>query len=558
MQSCSSRPPCRGIHLQGLSPRTYVADRIMHSPLLTCSLVHEPILTNALSPAFEAAMMSERLSNNTLESSSPRSIHPGLRKPPSLSTLAMPNFSGSHPPSEPLRKALSSLIARLPQENRDLLFTVIEIINATSQRSEDTKMPLNNLLLVLCPSLSMNPSLLQALCECEGIWDEIQRTVDSKPPARPSRESVPSLHDVLEEEMLEKDVPKHDYSQSCNALPEVPVDDMVEPLAAPANTPVDVSSSQSSIATRASLDAARSTSDTSSFAPTDDSSSVSQSSQQEHPITPPSVNVKLPNPYSPPSLSSSTDSLSSPSISPSSPMRSAKHLPLLDDFREPRTSASPHTLIIADPAPLSLPTSRHVQPQFQFPSTGGDLTQLHSLMHRKSTPSMIFPSVQQTDVPSPNSLAARAKRMKKPSLHLLFTKRSASPISSPVYSRNSSASESPVSMMTAQSTSRFSFPPVLNTAIDSSSISLALGIEEEDHSDPDTSVGHATTKNVPVERESVALLTPVLPGGLPRSPARMSAQTPYRHIEISLSDDDGFSDGDWTQSVLLAAGESAW
>lgn len=115
-----------------------------------------------------------------------------------------------------------------------------------------------------------------------------------------------------------------------------------------------------------------------------------------------------------------------------------------------------------------------------------------------------------------------------------------------------------MSMMTAQSTSRFSFPPVLNTAIDSSSISLALGIEEEDQFDLDTSVGHATTKNVPVERESVALLTPVLPGGLPRSPARMSAQTPYRHIEISLSDDDEFSDGDWTQSVLLAAGESAW
>jgi len=41
-----------------------------------------------------------------------------------------------------------------------------EIINATSQRSEDTKMPLNT--------------------------------------ARPSRESVPSLHDVLEEEMLER------------------------------------------------------------------------------------------------------------------------------------------------------------------------------------------------------------------------------------------------------------------------------------------------------------------------------------------------------------------
>jgi hypothetical protein len=51
--------------------------------------------------------------------------------------------------SEQLRRALSSLIARLPQENRDLLLTVTEIINANAQRSEDTRMPLNNLLLVL-------------------------------------------------------------------------------------------------------------------------------------------------------------------------------------------------------------------------------------------------------------------------------------------------------------------------------------------------------------------------------------------------------------------------
>ncbi|KAG2032469.1 hypothetical protein BDR03DRAFT_970000 [Suillus americanus] len=522
----------------------------------------EPILTNALSTSFEAAMISERLAHNTLEPApSPRSIHPGLRKPPSLSTLAMPNFSGLHPPSESLRKALSSLIARLPQENRDLLLTVTELINATSQRSQDTKMPLDNLLLVLCPSLTMNPSLLQALCESKGIWDGVQRPVA---PVRPSRESVPSLHDVLEEEQLDKQdggiSPTHDDAQSCRALPEVPADDVVEPLTAPANTPVDLSSSQSSISTRPSLDATGSTSDASSFGHTDDSS---QSSQREHPITPPSVNVKLPNPYSLPSLSSSTSSLSSPSISSKSPIRSSKRLPFLDDITEPQTSTSPHTLVIADPIPLSLPTSRPDQSQFQFPSTGGDFAQLHTVMHRKSTPSMSFPGVQQTEVTRSNSFASRAKRMKKPSLHLLFSKRSASPMSSPVhfapaYSRNSSTSESPVSMMTAQSTTRFSFPPVLNTKIDSSSISLALGIEEEEQSDIATSVGHETAKNVPMEpRESVALLSPVLPGGLPRSPATMSARAPYRHLDVSFQDDDEFSEDDWTQSVLLA-GDAVW
>lgn len=524
----------------------------------------EPILTNALSTSFEAAMTSERLTHNTLEPApSPRNIHPGLRKPPSLTTLAMPNFSGSHPPSELLRKSLSSLIARLPQENRDLLLTVTELINATSQRSQDTKMPLNNLLLVLCPSLTMNPSLLQALCESKGIWDGVQRPVT---PVRPSRESVPSLHDMLEEEeQLDKQddriSPMHDDAQSCRALPEVPADDVVEPLTAPANTPVDLSSSQSSISTRPSLDATGSTSDGSSFVHTDDSSSVSQSSQREHPITPPSVNVKLPNPYSLPSLSSSTSSLSSPSISSKSPIRSSKRLPFPDDISEPQTSTSPLTLVIADPTSLSLPTSRLDQPQFQFPSTGGDFA--HAVMHRKSTPSMSFPGVQQPEITRSNSFASRAKRMKKPSLHLLFSKRSASPISSPVnfapaYSRNSSTSESPVSMMTAQSTGRFSFPPVLNTKIDSSSISLALGIEEEEQSDIATSVGHGNAKSMSVElRESVALLTPVLPGGLPRSPVTMSGLAPYRHLDVSFPDDDEFSEDDWTQSVLLA-GDAVW
>lgn len=522
----------------------------------------EPILTNALSTSFEAAMTSERLTHNALEPTpSPRNIHPGLRKPPSLSTLAMPNFSGLHPPSKLLRKALSSLIARLPQENRDLLLTVTELINATSQRSQDTKMPLNNLLLVLCPSLTMNPSLLQALCESQGIWDEVQ---DLVAPIRPSRESVPSLHDVLEEEQLDNQddriSPTHDDTQSCRALPEVPTDDVAEPLTAPANTPVDLSSSQSSISTRQSLDAAGSTSDTPSFAHTDDSSSLSQSSQREHPITPPSVNIQLPNPYSLPSLSSSTSSLSSPSISSKSPIRSSKRLPFLDDITEPQTSTSPHTLVIADPTLISLPTSRPDQPQFQFPSTGGEFAQLHTVMHRKSTPSMSFPGVQQAEITRSNSFASRAKRMKKPSLHLLFSKRSASPVSSPVnfapaYSRNSSTSESPVSMMTAQSTGRFSFPPVLNTKIDSSSISLALGIEEEEQSDIATSVGHGTAKNVPAEpRESMALLTPVLPGGLPRSPAIMTSRAPYRHLDVSFPDDDEFSEDDWTQSVLLAGG----
>jgi len=57
---------------------------------------------------------------------------PVIRKPPSLSTLAMPNFSGMRAPSKSLVNALRSLVAGLPQENRDLLRTVTDLIKATA------------------------------------------------------------------------------------------------------------------------------------------------------------------------------------------------------------------------------------------------------------------------------------------------------------------------------------------------------------------------------------------------------------------------------------------
>ena len=45
----------------------------------------------------------------------------------------------------------------------------MELIRATAAKSE-TRMPLNNLLVVFCPSLNMTPPLLKVLCEAEGIW----------------------------------------------------------------------------------------------------------------------------------------------------------------------------------------------------------------------------------------------------------------------------------------------------------------------------------------------------------------------------------------------------
>lgn len=104
--------------------------------------------------------------------SNPRAIgeQHQLRKAPSLSTFAVPTLN-PRTASVALINAITSLIARLPRENRDLLRTVAEVITATASASAETKMPLSNLLLVFCPSMMMSPPLLRVLCEGKGIWD---------------------------------------------------------------------------------------------------------------------------------------------------------------------------------------------------------------------------------------------------------------------------------------------------------------------------------------------------------------------------------------------------
>ena len=99
-------------------------------------------------------------------------LHDGqsLQKPPSVSTLALPSFSGRRPPSQELINAFASLVARLPQENRDLLRTVIDLIKFVAQQ-KNIRMPLSNLMVVLCSSLNMSPPILRVLCEAEGIWN---------------------------------------------------------------------------------------------------------------------------------------------------------------------------------------------------------------------------------------------------------------------------------------------------------------------------------------------------------------------------------------------------
>ncbi|KAI0030765.1 hypothetical protein K488DRAFT_71924 [Vararia minispora EC-137] len=148
----------------------------------------EPILTKQLNPLFEAAMATENEVRRSLDGaalvaaggspaskprrptlpSNPRDTRT-LLKPPSLTTLALPNFAGMRPPSATLLDAFASLIAQLPRPHRDLLKTVTELIRATAARRE-TRMPLSNLTVVFCPSLAMSPPILRVLCESEDIW----------------------------------------------------------------------------------------------------------------------------------------------------------------------------------------------------------------------------------------------------------------------------------------------------------------------------------------------------------------------------------------------------
>lgn len=112
--------------------------------------VPEPLLTRTLSSAFD-----EILTNSLDES---------LLGPPSLRTA-----------SAQLISDLQQLIWKLPDENRSVLHELCRLLRRTADHSATTKMPLSNLVLVFCPTLNMNPSLLSLLVETQDdIFGPVQ------------------------------------------------------------------------------------------------------------------------------------------------------------------------------------------------------------------------------------------------------------------------------------------------------------------------------------------------------------------------------------------------
>ena len=84
---------------------------------------------------------------------------------------------------EELVAGFQELTSSLPRENRDLLMTIAELLGKAARQSRATKMPLSNLLLVLCPSMSMNPGVLK-------IFVEHHHTIFAEPRSA-SQEQVP-------------------------------------------------------------------------------------------------------------------------------------------------------------------------------------------------------------------------------------------------------------------------------------------------------------------------------------------------------------------------------
>ena len=518
--------------------------------LLTPHVVPEPVLTSALIVHFESALCDDqgRRSEDVTKQiprpeATPRNgSNLPLRKPPSLSTLAMPSFAGARAISEAQVTTISWLISQLPRENRDLIYTVIELIKATATHSKETKMPLGNLLLVFCPSLNMSPSLLRTLCEADGIWNG--------PHPKPQRVREALRTSAVDTDATEVDpasIPPRLVSRSIDMrLPVIELDDA---------------------------------SGTSRDSPDDAASFVSALEPPSH------VPTRAPSPLiygaTIPPLSSS-DSLDSSSLSEE---LASPDPPFCRGAPDVKSLGSAHSLTIPDVATVSLPSviPRPSNITVPFPSTGGSVP--HSpvthapLSHRKSYTLLSFPHLRSESNPE---AIDDCKRPKRPSLHLLFSKKSSSSLPSATVSENSSSASPGV-----QRSSVVAIAPRLETDISSSPIHLGfdqgtnvlrgkasgtihsaptpasppikLDVPSlNSRSDSGGSSIFSTPQSTPIadyfRGRTTSLFLPDTPGDLVlpqpqrlRSASQVS-DTPSIDIEVMETQQD-----DWTQSVLLAA-----
>lgn len=452
----------------------------------------ESILTAALIPYFESALAADDEANSQGHESTPSmtrfemkgpSLPSGPRdhsslslgKRPSLTTLAMPNTAANRTITEPLRNALTWLISRLPLENRDLLYTVVELIKSTAARSQQTKMTIGNLLLVFCPSLNMSPTLLWVLCTADDIWNGVSKTETAKGshPDDPmqAQDAISSApDDVKKDEEQRSDASVNsdtaDPSQAPNALLAPPILKSISDASSNArqsSTPVTPGSLLDDSASYVSASEMRSAGPTRSPSPATSSAGV-------------------------PPLSSSSDSLTSPSTTSEEPV-SPQPAPYAISVTKKAPYSSQISLNIPDaiklgssPSPSLSSSPRKVSGTFPVPFPSSGETSPHSPLHsRRSISLFSFPKPK-----SDSTSSAGPMRMKRPSLHLLFNKKSITALSSglprpdsvaaasvPTFTVYTQKTDQSMDTLGAQtSTVRL---PVLDTPISSSPIHMDLG-----------------------------------------------------------------------------------
>lgn len=582
--------------------------------------------------------------NSSIASGTGGSV-PVMRKPPSLSTLAMPNFSGLRPPSDSFINALKSLIAALPQENRDLLRTVTDLIKATAKRSRETKMPLSNLLLVFCPSLNMNPPLLRALCESEEIWDtsmnhaeapnilDVKRGaiaidigagistpldgIDATPTVASGDSNVDRHQPFFDgttqlEHHPDPSVAKADLVPTIGSrpIPRIPTGAKRVPVATLyVDSDCDDDLSRQSFQTCASTFFPFTPPGTTSL----HSDNASMGSTNQSTASRSSSASPAPNANSPPSLSSSTDSLATPS-SMSSSVPFDSHLPFPDgQYSKSHISSPPKSPVIMESSdrpwpstPRRLNVHHPVHGGIQHPMAGSAPT---TPITRRPLPVPLSlngstPHLSES-ASTPSSL--RTRRIKKPSLHLLFTRRSSASLHSATISTASisnptpylqrppstvSSVSTPLSMFTAKS-STSSLPPMLDLPIETTPLELDMDISNSKcntiNAKPGSSHSNQTvTKSLNHDRPPSPLPTPGAlgphetpiadlystpsssdlsfdsseyvqpacprpgPKSRPSQSSLTSSTASYDHLSMALSDEDTAADG-WAQSVLAAA-----
>ncbi|KAF8629415.1 hypothetical protein AX15_003466 [Amanita polypyramis BW_CC] len=578
----------------------------------------EHMLTAVLHPYFEGIVEQETATVGAAAGSKPRNADvnsaghgPGLpsgpnfpatamKKPPSLSTLGIPSFKDMPPPSNSLIRAIRALISQLPEENQDLLRTLVDVINATAKNEKATKMPIANLVLVFYPSVQITPPLLRVLCETREIWDEERKApvVDAKGEDVDRRmfDIYSDAPDGLEERdsLHSESHTSEDHTSSLSdyqASAEESID-LREELVRRRPSPRARRNPESTVYMDAECGCSSSAS---LLLHSEPSNNVFLSSNQC---------PNMPSPSSTPPMTSSVESLVTPETS-SGP--SLPHLPM-DENGKPVTEQDVESMsdgeapestkyIISDLSPLTGPV--------QFPALPVSLPS--SPLKRRSTPLLslpphitpvTMPPSTAYEPPSPttsshsNSSLSRRLKMKKPSLQLFLSAKrsnnslksvSKSSISNPISNNDSttvlqSASDSSVSVpqstVTAPQGNVYILPPVVKTPHENSSLGLALGIEVKPADEATLSTNKSNNEKVatletgkagtPIADRyrtnstassvfSMALST--IEQGKQRRvnpvPRRPAISTSSNHLGL-LDKELGGGD-DWTRSVLLAA-----